>query len=64
MPNQAAQYALRGEFMRNNKWVPYSEFDTILLAPEAFGRMHPVEASAFGTFISFEEVGRWLSTFR
>lgn len=64
MPNQPAQYALRGEHMMSNKWAPYAQFDTILLAPAAFAQAYPTDTHAFGAFISFEDVGRWLPAFR
>ena len=64
MQNQAAQYQLRGEFMKSNKWVPYSDFDTILLAPIAFAQAFPFETETFGAFIPFEDVARWLPSFR
>lgn len=62
--NQPAQYAVRGEFMKTNKWVPYDDFDTLLLAPQSFGHKHPTEAAAFGSFVSFEQIADLLEGFR
>ncbi len=53
-PNQAAQYAARGAFMKQNRWVPYNDFDTVLLPPKDFIERFAQDAEAFGSTLTFE----------
>jgi len=48
----------------NAHYGGYSDFDTILLAPEAFKQRHPSQAALFGRFISHETVGEYIPLFR
>ncbi len=41
----------------------YTEFDTVLLAPDSFRRHHEVQAEFFGCFVSHEEVARYVPLF-
>ena len=47
----------------NARYGGYVDFDTVLLAPEAFQRRNLDEAALFGCFISHESVGHFIPLF-
>lgn len=51
------------ELERNARYGGYVDFDTVLLAPEAFQRRNLDEAALFGCFISHESVGHFIPLF-
>lgn len=61
---QAADYRRRAAYKANNpKWLNYSDFETILLAPSAFIRRHPEETSLFDRSITYEEAASFAPLF-
>jgi hypothetical protein len=47
----------------NPRYESYHEWETVLLAPQAFYDRNEPQARKFTTFISHEEVGKWLPSF-
>lgn len=61
---QASAYRRRAAFKANDqKWLNYSDFETILLAPESFAKSNKDAASQFDRFLSYEEVARFAPLF-
>jgi hypothetical protein len=62
---QPEMYAHRAaHWIGNPRYGGYAEFDTVLLAPEAFRERHSAQTKLFGCFISHESVGRFIPSFR
>jgi hypothetical protein len=58
---QAAAYSLRAKCWANNeRYLNYSDFETILLAPLAFRQQHPALSDLFDNFIPYEDVAKVL----
>jgi hypothetical protein len=58
-------YAHRAAYwIGNPRYGGYADFETILLAPEAFRQRNASQASLFGCFISHEAVGQHIPLFR
>jgi hypothetical protein len=63
-PNQYLNYRRRAEFMAGkSEYMCYSDFTTILLAPEAFIREHCDKAHHFDCRISYESVAMAIPLF-
>lgn len=62
---QPEMYAHRAaHWLGNPRYGAYVDFDTILLAPEAFRQRNALQAGVFGCFISHESVGQHIPLFR
>jgi hypothetical protein len=62
---QPEMYAHRAaHWVGNPRYGGYADFDTILLAPEAFRQRNASQASLFGSFVSHESVGQYIPLFR
>ncbi|QIG54507.1 hypothetical protein G6N82_10405 [Altererythrobacter sp. BO-6] len=54
---QAADYRRRAAFMSNDdRWLNYSDFETILLAPQTFIEENAASAGQFDRAITYEDV--------
>lgn len=54
---QAAAYRRRAAFKANNsRWLSYSDFETIILAPSSFLKRHTDAAAQFDRTLSYEDV--------
>jgi hypothetical protein len=64
-PNQYLNYKRRAKFMANNsKFMNYSEFTTVLLAPKSFFEKNAEEVAYFDSLISYESVSEFIPIFR
>lgn len=55
--NQADLYAIRAEFMKGKpRWLNYTDFATVLLAPQSFRMKFITESQKFDHFIAHEEL--------
>ena len=62
--SQPEMYAHRAaHWIGNPKYGGYSDFDTVLLAPEAFRLRNASHVGIFGCFVSHEMVGERISAF-
>ena len=62
---QPEMYAHRAaHWVGNPRYGNYADFETVLLAPEAFQRRNAAQAAHFGCFISHETVGHYIPLFR
>ena len=62
--DQAEMYPYRAAHWRGNpKYGAYTDFETVLLAPEAFRERNVVQASLFGCFISHEVLSEYVPIF-
>lgn len=62
---QSEMYAHRAaHWIGNPHYGGYADFDTVLLAPEAFRQRNTAQAAHFGCFISHEAVGQYIPLFR
>jgi hypothetical protein len=62
---QPEMYAHRAAYwIGNPRYGGYTDFETVLLAPEAFRQRNTGQASLFGCFISHEAVGQHIPLFR
>lgn len=62
---QPEMYAHRAaHWIGNPRYGGYADFDTVLLAPEAFRQRHASQAALFGCFISHEAVSQHIPLFR
>jgi hypothetical protein len=55
---QASDYAPRARQMMGNKWAPYSDFETIIIAPEKYLSNSEDECNKFDRMISYEKIGQ------
>lgn len=63
-PNQYLNYAKRAEFMANkDKYMNYSEYTTVLLAPQSFIDSNSDTVVYFDSLISYESVSKFLPIF-
>ncbi len=63
-PSQPELYAKRAAYWLNNpKFGDYSEFSTVLIAPKAFERKHPIESATFDCFVSHEDIASFIPLF-
>ncbi|MFN2100894.1 hypothetical protein [Altererythrobacter sp. MF3-039] len=61
---QAAGYRRRAAFMTNDeRWLQHSDFETVLLAPQAFIEQNKAESSQFDRSMSYEEVANFVPLF-
>jgi hypothetical protein len=61
---QAAAYRRRAAFKANDpKWLNYSDFETVLMAPSSFFTLNGEAAAQFDRTISYEEVARFIPLF-
>jgi len=61
---QAEGYEVRARHMANNpKYLNYSEYETILIAPQSFMNRYAAECSHFGVCISFEDLADRIAVF-
>lgn len=51
-------------WLGNFRYGGYTEFETVLLAPEAFRQRNAEQAMIFGCFISHEAVSDYVPLFR
>ena len=62
---QAADYRPRAAYMANDdRWLNYSDFETVLLAPETFIRNNSGPAEQFDRAITYESVAEFVPLFR
>lgn len=62
---QPEMYAHRAaHWIGNPRYGGYSDFETILIAPEAFRLRNTMQAASFGCFISHEVIGNYIPSFR
>jgi hypothetical protein len=62
---QPQMYAHRAaHWIGNPRYGGYVDFETVLLAPEAFRQCHSAQAAHFGCFISHEAVGYYIPVFQ
>ena len=62
---QPEMYAHRAaHWIGNARYGGYADFETVLLAPEAFQQRNAAQAEHFGCFISHEAVGHYIPLFR
>lgn len=61
---QALAYAPRTEQMKNNKWVPYGDFETIIVAPEAYLIKFQEKCCLFDRQLGYEVLGAYLKEFK
>jgi hypothetical protein len=62
---QPEMYAHRAaHWVGNSRYGGYADFETVLLAPEAFQRRNTAQAALFGCFVSYEAVGQFVPLFR
>lgn len=62
---QPEMYAHRAaHWIGNPKYGCYADFETILIAPEAFRLRNATQAALFGCFISHEAIGSYIPAFR
>jgi hypothetical protein len=62
---QPEMYAYRAaHWIGNSRYGGYTDFDTVLLAPEAFQQRNASQATLFGCFISHEAVGQHIPLFQ
>lgn len=50
-------------WLNNPRYGGYSEFDTVLLAPEMFRLRNAAQALLFGCFVSYESVAGFIPMF-
>jgi len=63
-PMQEHNYALRARHMMNNaKYLNYTSFETVLLAPAAYRDRELDRCSVFDRFIAFEDAARFIPDF-
>lgn len=61
---QASAYRRRAAYKANNsRWLNYIDFETILMAPNAFIEANSEQASQFDRTISYEAVGKFVPAF-
>ncbi|MFI5016005.1 MAG: hypothetical protein ACHQAY_27025 [Hyphomicrobiales bacterium] len=60
---QPEDYAARADQMRSNKWVPYSQFTTMLMAPAQFCNENSERCAIFDTIIPHEEIAAHIPQF-
>lgn len=61
---QAADYRRRAVFMANkDRYLNYSDFETIILAPEEFLKRHPDCVAQFDRSLTYEQVARFAPLF-
>lgn len=62
---QPDMYAHRAaHWIGNQRYGGYADFDTVLVAPEAFRHRNASQAALFGCFLSHETVARFIPLFR
>ena len=62
---QPEMYAHRAaHWIGNPRYGGYTDFETVLLAPELFRQRNAAQATLFGCFISHEAVGQHIPLFR
>jgi hypothetical protein len=61
--NQAADYRIRAEQMKLNKWVPYVDFETMIIAPKAYLLKNVEQCKKFDRSLSYEEIGEHVEIF-
>ncbi len=62
---QPEMYAYRAaHWIGNSRYGGYKDFDTVLLAPDAFRQRNASQAALFGCFISHEAVGQHIPLFQ
>lgn len=63
-PGQAEDYESRARWMMGMpRYLNYADFQTMLIAPNAFRVQNPQKAGLFHCFISYEEIGRFIPEF-
>jgi hypothetical protein len=63
-PNQYANYNRRAEFMANKpQYMNYSDYTTVLLAPNAFFEANNDKLHYFDSLISYESVAGYITEF-
>jgi hypothetical protein len=64
-PQQPERYRSRACFwLGNPKYCSYSDFETVLIAPQTFFDDNPAEAKKFDRYISHEQIAAHLPSFR
>src|SRR5208283_5464382 len=53
---QSEDYAPRAQQMKTNKWVPYTDLSTVLIAPLLFCRMNADRCSHFDVILTHEDI--------
>jgi len=65
MPGQPERYQSRAmHWLNNPKYGAYVEFETVLIAPQAFFEMNRVGAEGFDRYVSHEDIANYLPEFR
>ena len=65
LEGQAEGYEPKARFMMNKeKYLSYSEFETVLIAPSAFRDNNKEKCDLFGTYISYEEIANFIPDFQ
>lgn len=63
-PRQEELYLLRAQHMMNKpECLGYSDFQTVLIAPEIYRQREPTRCAGFGCFISYEAIAAFISEF-
>ncbi|KUO52619.1 MAG: hypothetical protein APF82_01630 [Sphingomonadales bacterium BRH_c42] len=61
---QAADYRPRAVFMANDdRWLNYSDFETVLIAPTAFIRDNKGPVEQFDRVVTYESISRFVTLF-
>lgn len=62
---QPEGYEPRARFMMNNaKYLSYSDYETVLIAPSAFREVNKDKCDLFGAYISYEDIADFIHEFR
>ncbi|MCB1471004.1 MAG: hypothetical protein KDK08_28450 [Rhizobiaceae bacterium] len=64
MPFQPEDYGPRAAHMANNRWVPYADFATMLIAPRAYLANQAEKCGLFDTTISHEEIAAFIPEYK
>jgi len=64
LPGQAEDYESRARWMmRMPRYLNYSDFQTMLIAPQSYRERNQQAAGRFHCFISYEDIGRFIPEF-
>lgn len=62
--NQPELYRVRGDHMlRTSRYLSYTSYATVLLAPIAFRNRYPADSAKFDHFVSHEEIATFVPAF-
>jgi hypothetical protein len=64
LSGQAEGYGPKGRFMSNkSKYLNFSDFSTVLLAPMQFRAANRKQADIFDTYIAYEKIAEFVPEF-